>query len=350
MTGQLKLQDARNSTATAAGARTAPFAVLRRGLICGALAGLVVAAPAFALPAIAAPVTASGSPPAAAVAATAATPAPAPASTTATTGQPAKRIVVAGGALTEILYDIGLSDRIVGVDTTSTFPAQAQKEKALIGYVRQLSPEGIMSLQPDVLLLQEGAGPPSAVTLVEQAGVRIVRAPEAADEKSVLGRINLVGELTQSKDRTDALAQKVTEKFAALAEKRKRITRPTKVMFILSLQNGRPMVAGTNTAADAMIKLAGGENIAAAYQGYKPMTDEAVVEAAPDVILMMTGGARQHATGDMLKTPTLAATPAAKNGRVIGMDGHYLLGFGPRTPDAATEVFNAFYPDLKDPK
>ncbi|KAK6020077.1 hypothetical protein OSTOST_14275, partial [Ostertagia ostertagi] len=152
-----------------------------------------------------------------------------------------KRVVAAGGALTEILYALGLADRVVGVDTTSTFPASALKEKAQIGYVRQLSPEGILSLQPDVLLVQEGAGPPSALALVEQAGVRIVKAPEASGEQAVIDRIHLVGELMQAKDKSDVLAASVSASFTALREKRQRIDRPTRVMFVLSLQNGRPL-------------------------------------------------------------------------------------------------------------
>ncbi|TCO11195.1 iron complex transport system substrate-binding protein [Camelimonas lactis] len=261
---------------------------------------------------------------------------------------PAKRIVVAGGALTEIAYALGQADRIVGVDTTSTFPAQAQKDKASIGYVRQLSPEGILSLQPDVLLLQEGGGPPEALTLVSQAGVRIVRAPEAATEQGVLERIATVGAVTGAQDAAGKLEQQVRDKFAALAEKRKKITKPARVMFILSLQNGRPLVAGAGASADGMIRLAGGENVASGFQGYKPMTDEAVIEAAPDVILMMSGGPRQHAAGDVFKTPALSATPAAKTQRLLSLDGLYLLGFGPRAPDAALEVFNALYPELKE--
>lgn len=260
---------------------------------------------------------------------------------------PAKRIVVAGGALTEIAYALGQSDKIVGVDTTSIYPSQALKEKAKIGYVRQLSPEGILSLQPDVMLLQEGGGPPEALTLVRQAGVRIVQANEAATEQGVLDRIATVGEVTQSTEGAAKLAQDVKTKFAALAEKRKKIGKPTRVMFILSLQNGRPMVGGAGTSADGMIKLAGGENVASGFNGYKPMTDEAVIEAAPDVILMMSGGARQHSAGDLQKLPALSTTPAVKNQRVLALDGLYLLGFGPRTPDAALEVFNTLYPELK---
>lgn len=260
----------------------------------------------------------------------------------------AKRIVVAGGALTEIIYAIGLSDRIAGVDTTSTFPPEALKDKAHIGYVRQLSPEGVLSLQPDILLAQDGAGPPEALALVEQAGVRIARATEAATEQGVLDRIALVGEVMQASDRTGPLAQQVKNKFAALAEKRGRITRPMRVMFILSLQNGRPMVAGAGTSADGMLRLAGAENVATGFHGYKPMTDEAVIEAAPEAILMMSGGPRQHAASDVFSTPALAATPAAKARRLITMDGLYLLGFGPRAPDAALDVLNALYPELKD--
>jgi iron complex transport system substrate-binding protein len=97
--------------------------------------------------------------------------------------------------------------------------------------------------------------------------------------------------------------------------------------------------AGTHTAADSILQLAGAENVLAAQQGYKPISPEALVALAPDVIIAtrMTvdslGG-----TAQLMASPGIALTPAAKGGRVIVMDDLLLLGFGPRLPEALIEL------------
>jgi iron complex transport system substrate-binding protein len=115
------------------------------------------------------------------------------------------------------------------------------------------------------------------------------------------------------------------------------------------------MAGGAGTAADGIIRLAGAENAMAQIQGYKPLTDEAVIEAAPDVILMMQrGGSKADAqSGDggshtadratALAVPALAQTPAGRNGALVTMDGLKLLGFGPRTGEAAIELHDLIY-------
>ena len=117
-------------------------------------------------------------------------------------------------------------------------------------------------------------------------------------------------------------------------------------MFVLSFLNGRPMVAGRNTAADGIIRLAGGVNAIDAYEGYKQITDEAVIAAKPDTVLVMQ---RQQ---DPLDATTVFAhaaftlTPAAAQKAFVAMDGLYLLGFGPRTAAAARDLAAQLYPAL----
>ena len=130
---------------------------------------------------------------------------------------------------------------------------------------------------------------------------------------------------------------------------RPQTTKPPRVLFILSLQNGRPMVGGRGTAADAIIRLAGGANAAGAIDGYKPMTDEGIIAGAPDVILKMNNGNMVGAADEIFSLPAFAATPAAAKRALIGMDGLYLLGFGPRSPDAARDLMAALYPTLTLP-
>jgi iron complex transport system substrate-binding protein len=116
------------------------------------------------------------------------------------------------------------------------------------------------------------------------------------------------------------------------------------VLFLLSAEGGRLLASGTETAADAMIRLAGGANAVTGFTGYKPLTDEAVLAAAPDVVLMMEGRAEGHGGSGVLSHPALAATPAGRDGRLVEMNGLYLLGFGPRTAQAVADLHRALYP------
>jgi iron complex transport system substrate-binding protein len=255
-----------------------------------------------------------------------------------------ERIVAAGGAVTEILYALGLQDRIVGVDTTSLFPATALKDKPNVGYVRALSAEGVLSLKPSLVITIPNAGPPDTLKLISEAGVRIAQTPDDHSAEGVLAKIREIGRLTGSSMEADKLAAATEAQFAALQQSRAALEKPRRVLFVLALQNGRPMVGGQNSAADAIIRLAGGVNAAAGIEGYKPMTDEAVIAAAPDVVLMMNRG--NHASSpDLFTLPAFSATPAASNKALIVMDALYLLGFGPRTADAARDLMKRLYPE-----
>lgn len=261
------------------------------------------------------------------------------------------RIVVAGGIITEVLYALGLQDRIVGVDSTSQFPGEALKDKANIGYVRALSAEGVLSLKPSLVMLIEGAGPPDAVSLLNESGVKLVRITDGLTPDDVATRIAAIGAAVGAAAPAERLAARARAGFEELASLRSTIVRKRRVLFLLSLQNGRALVGGRNSSADAIISLAGGINVADAIEGYKPMADEAIAAAAPDMVLMMRNSSAHNITPDELfAMPSFAQTPAAAGKRLVHMDGLYLLGFGPRTPMAARDLMAAIYPEAGIPK
>ncbi|MBS7702739.1 heme/hemin ABC transporter substrate-binding protein [Chelatococcus asaccharovorans] len=257
-----------------------------------------------------------------------------------------QRIVAVGGAVTETLYALGAEGRIVGIDTTSLYPPSALKDKPNVGYMRQLSAEGVLSLSPDSVLVSAGSGPPAALKLLEEAGVRLVTIPDTPTAAGIIEKIHAIGRATGSEAAAARLASDVETRFAAVAKARETVTKPVKALFVLAMQNGRPLIAGTGTAADGMIALAGATNVGAGFSGYKAMTDEAIITAAPDVVVMM---AREglHADPDtVFANAALSATPAGAARRLVTADGHWLLGFGPRTPEAVAYLMQAFYPDL----
>lgn len=259
-------------------------------------------------------------------------------------GAAQERVVSLGGSVTEIIAALGEDDRLVGRDTTSTEPP-AIRALPDLGYVRRLSPEGVLSVRPDLILAEEGAGPPGTIELLQAGGVRLVTVPEARDAAGLARKIMVIGEALGTEEQAEALATRVTEELAQVTAAVEGGA-PARVLFVLSAEGGRILASGRNTAADAMIRLAGGVNAIEGFEGYKPVTDEALAAAAPEVIVLMDRGAADpegelkdsKAIAQLLSQPALAATPAGRAGRVVRMDGLYLLGFGPRTGAAAHDL------------
>ena len=129
----------------------------------------------------------------------------------------------------------------------------------------------------------------------------------------------------------------------ARADSRSASGRP-RALFILSAANGRIMAAGSQTGAEGVLMMAGADNALSGFAGYKPVTDEAITLAAPDVIVMMDRtGDHAIADDDLFALPAIASTPAGQSGRVVRMNGSRLLGFGPRTAGAVLELSLALH-------
>ncbi|MDP2118639.1 MAG: ABC transporter substrate-binding protein [Hoeflea sp.] len=255
------------------------------------------------------------------------------------------RIVVIGGSLTEIVYALGEEDRLIARDSTSVFPEAASK-LADVGYIRQLSPEGVLSVGPDMILALEGFGPPEAANVISQAGIPVIVVPDGYDSGSITAKIRATAQALGRAEAGEELAAKVGADLKAAEDFAAGITDKRRVLFLLSVQGGRLMAAGGKTHADGIITLAGGVNAMSGFDGYKEVSNESVLEAAPDLILRMRGGRDPSSDAEVLSHPTIAATPAGKAGKVVGMDGLFILGFGPRTAQAARELSEALYADI----
>jgi iron complex transport system substrate-binding protein len=263
------------------------------------------------------------------------------ATTAAISAHAQQRVVTLGGDVTEIVYALGEGQRLVGRDATSIYPQEAESLPN-VGYFRQLGAEGVLSLRPDLILAATLAGPPEALKQIAGAGVNIVSMPESLSPEGLLRKVETI-----------ANALGVPEKGATLAAELKRETDAAKalianmpgkpkVLFIIAAAGGAPMAAGTHTAADALVMLAGGQNVFAAHTGYKTVSLEATVAASPEVIAMMASTLENlGGVSAVTEHPALKLTPAAKTKRVVARDGSYLLSFGPRLPQAMLDFARA---------
>ena len=254
------------------------------------------------------------------------------------------RVVAIGGAVTEIVFALGEQKHLVARDSTGTYP-EAAKALPDVGYMRALSPEGVLSVDPTGIIALQGSGPKEAVDVLKKASVPYVEVPETYDNEGILERIRVVGKALGVEDKAAALAAETQAKLKAAEARTAGIDRKKRVLFILSMQGGKIMAAGAHTGADGIVTLAGAANAIEGFSGYKQLSDEAIVTAAPDVILMMDHAGPGVSDDDLFGNATISQTPAGQARKVIRMDGGYLLGYGPRTADAISDLSKALYGD-----
>ena len=256
------------------------------------------------------------------------------------------RVTIAGGSLTEIVYLLEQEHKLVAVDITSNFPEEA-KQLPSIGYVRALSAEGVLSLSPSLILGEDDTGPPTVMEQLSRVGIQIEIIPEENSTDGIIKKVKCVAEILgvdkNTKDKTLAILNADAKELKLLTEMNKKES--PKVMFILSMESGSPTVGGRDTSADGLIKMTGAVNVMDSFEGWKPVSTEAIIQAKPDFILISERGLNSFGSIEKLgQHPSLVFTPAAKNNNIIAMDGMAMLGFGPRTISSAKDIAQKYNP------
>lgn len=252
-----------------------------------------------------------------------------------------QRVVTLGGSITEIVYALDVQAELVGVDQSSSYPPAATLLPQ-VGYYRNFSVEGVAGLKPTLILASDQAGPPEALKNLQQLGPRVVVLPSSSTVEALEQRIRSVAAELASVDRGEQLIAKIRVSLTGPAPQKAPRT------LLLMGRDSHLQGAGTNTAADAMLQLTGAQNVLSAQQGYKPISPEALVSLAPEVIVTTRMTIDSLGGEDKLLTaPGIALTPAAKQGRIIIMDDLLLLGFGPRLPEALSALRAGFAARIK---
>jgi iron complex transport system substrate-binding protein len=242
-----------------------------------------------------------------------------------------ERIVCVSKQLTELLFALHQGDKIVGVDLSSTFPPEATK-LATVGYHRLLNAEGIVSLDPSVVVHQGDVAPPNVMPQLKQIGIPIKVYPAAVtldSTKLLIGQLaNEFGEDTAAKrilaklDTDLAKADSLVKTFPA---------KPRVLILHFGRQRNQYFVIGTRGAANEMIKLSGGVN-AADTSSFRNLSPEAILKTQPDVILATDFGYdRLGSKEKFADLPGIALTPAFRNGKIYRVEEHDLVYFGPRS-------------------
>jgi len=250
------------------------------------------------------------------------------------------RVVVAGGSITEIIYFLDLDKYLTAVDVTSNYPDKA-KNLPSIGYVRNLSTEGILSLNPTLFLGENDMGPPIVLEQLKETALDIRIIPEQHSANGILEKVYCVGEImgleiSQIKDKTIDLNKNVNRLYEIID---KGILKSTRVMFVLNMRGNSPIVAGKGTSGNGFISIIGCKNAFDNVQGWKPISEESVLNVNPDYIILPNKDIHKSSTiDDILDNPIFMNTEAGKNKNFIFEDAMAMLGFGPRTLDIAVKI------------
>jgi iron complex transport system substrate-binding protein len=259
------------------------------------------------------------------------------------------RIITLGGAVTEVVYALGWGDHIVAVDESSIYPEEAT-ELPEVGYLRFLSAEPVLSVQPTLIIATEDAGPEEAVQQLQNAGVTFLVVPAEDTPEGAAEKIAAIGAALGEQELAQQLIDRMSADIAQAQSLVATVEVMPRVMFVYARGRAVLTVSGKGTGADEMIRLAGATNAFDSFEDYIPMTAEAVVAAQPDIILAVTlGAASVEELGGLQALPGVSLTPAAQNGRIYTMDDLYLLGFTPRMGDALLDLTYLLHEDLPRP-
>ncbi|WP_240529655.1 heme/hemin ABC transporter substrate-binding protein [Streptomyces mangrovisoli] len=260
----------------------------------------------------------------------------------------AQRIVPLSGSLSEIVFTLGLGDRVVARDITATF-AQAAK-LPLVTRNHDVSAEGVLSLKPDLVLAETTTGPDEAMQQIRAAGIPVLVVAPAQGLSDVGPRIRAVAGALGVPAAGTELTKRSEARIAAVRKDVPRDTGSPRVAFLYLRGSASVyLIGGKGSGATSLLEAAGAVDAgveAGLTKDFTALTTEALAKSAPDAILVMTKGlASVGGIDGLLKIPGVAQTPAGMHRRVVSIEDGALLSYGPRTDQVLKSLVTQLYGD-----
>ena len=252
------------------------------------------------------------------------------------------RIVSIGSSITEIIYFLNSQDQIIAIDITSNFPEDAKKFPS-VGYIRNLSAEGLLSTNPSIIISEDDIGPKNIIKQMQDTKTELRIIPEEQTLNGIIQKIQCVGNIIgQQEEAEKKISSEINPAINKIKEiKKEKDLRNIKIMMILSTEGNSTVVAGANTSGDSFIKMLGATNIFESINGWKAVTAETILLKNPDYIIIPEKDLhKQSNVNTISENVILKETNAGKNNGYIIKDGMAILGYGPRTIFTLMDVLN----------
>ncbi|QLB18391.1 hemin ABC transporter [Mannheimia granulomatis] len=264
----------------------------------------------------------------------------------------ADKIVSTAGYASEIVARLGKADNLVGVDTTSVKPQDIMDKKPKIGYRRQLSAEGILSLQPDLVILAPDAGPQAVVEQIKASGVRLLTLVDTQSLEGIRDDIEQIAKAIGAESESKTLIEKILADEKKLVEFRTQHATDKNALILIDTASQGIFALGKNSVGDHFLRLI---NLTNNFQteGNKPLSTESLASSNATVILLASRNeAKDSATIVKLaknhpQYAQLSNTQAGKKGCIFAINILDALGFGPYTANYAHQILTTIQPCLK---
>lgn len=256
------------------------------------------------------------------------------------------KIISIGGTLSEIVCELGSCDQIIAADKTSTRPKTLQ-ELPSVGYRTGIKAEGVLSLEADMVLAEEGYVNPEVVTQLESTSLKVYTFKHEHTTTSTKRLINEIGAILEKEKEAKMLVEALDADLAELNSLVAQTTSQPSVLFVFARGMGSLSICGKNTFAEQLVSMTGARFPVEEVFDFKPLTPEGLVAANPDYILFFESGLETlGGVEGALQIPGIMQTTAGQKKQLIAMDGLWLSGFGPNVGKAAMHLAKAIYPEL----
>ncbi len=251
----------------------------------------------------------------------------------------AQRVVVLANGVAEIIQSLNGQSIIVGRDISSTEDSLSDIPIVTSGH--QVLPEKVMSLKPDLVIIDASTGPKAAIDSIKAAGITVTETPESWSLKDLPAKVRAVGRAVGAVDQAELLVDQLNQSLKTSA-----INNAPRVAFLyLRGTSSIYLIGGPGSGADSLLEAIGAVDVGAQNldRPFNTLTAESLAALNPDVIVVMSKGLESVGGVDgLLKLPGVAPTKAGKNSAVIDVDDSLLLSFGPRTPSLVEALAAAF--------
>lgn len=247
----------------------------------------------------------------------------------------AERLVSAGGSITEIIYALGAGEQLVGVDSSSQYPDNV-KTLPSIGYYRTLNVEGILSVEPDTLVLLDGAGPSAVVQQLESLGLKISTVSNPKSISGLVSTIKEVASIVSEEEQGQVLVDTLHEQLMRVKQLPSVVGK--RAVFLMSAGERGLIAAGSNTTPQLIFDQLGVTNPFAALQGFKSVSAEVIASEQPDIILLATHTSHGTSEDALCNGPQLRLWAGEQGCQLFKVDSLPFLGLTPRLPSAIEQT------------
>ena len=248
------------------------------------------------------------------------------------------RVVVLANGVAEIMESLNARSILVGRDISST--EKSLESVPIVTSGHQVIPEKVLSLKPDLVIIDASAGPRVAINQIRSAGIKVIQTPESWNLADINVKIRAVGEAIGANKSAAALIATMEQSSSAASVSNK----PRVAFLYLRGTSSVYLIGGPGSGADSLLQSLGAVDVGAQTlnRPFNTLTAESLAALNPDVILVMSKGLESvGGVQGLIKLPGVAQTSAGKNSAVIDVDDSLLLSFGPRTPSLLDQLAKA---------